>query len=105
VQGLLQLGDNFSLPKTNKKKMIIKFIKNIETNINKLPVPTQTFMRNKFISILNGLARSSYFLNEFEKQIIANRKVTNQYIKNNPNLLITRADKGNITVALDKDYY
>jgi len=40
--------------------MTIEFIKNIESNTNKLSVPTQAFMRNKSISILNGLARSSF---------------------------------------------
>jgi len=68
------LDDNFSLPETNKKKMTIEFIKNIESNINKLPIPTQAFMRNKSISILNGLARSSFILNDSDKQIIENKK-------------------------------
>jgi len=74
--------------------MTIKFIKNIESNINKLSVPTQAFMRNKFISILNDLARSSFILNDSDKQIIENKKITNQFINNNSNLLITRVDKG-----------
>jgi len=38
------LGDNFSLPETNKKKMTIEFIKNIESNINKLPAPHSHLM-------------------------------------------------------------
>jgi len=59
------LGDNFPLSETNKKKMTIEFIKNIESNINKLP--TQAFMRNKSMSILNGLARSSFILNDSDK--------------------------------------
>jgi len=67
VQCLLQLGNNFSLPETNKKKMTIEFIKNIESNINKLPAPAQTFMRNKSISILNGLERSSFIFNDSDK--------------------------------------
>jgi len=32
-------------------------------------------------------------------------KTTKQFIKNHPNLLFTRADKGNTTVALDKNDY
>jgi len=64
------LGDNFSLPEISKNKMTIEFIKNIESNINKLPVPTQAFIRNKSISIMNGLARSSFILNDSDKQIL-----------------------------------
>jgi len=78
------LGDNFSLPETNKKKMTIEFIKNIESNINKLPAPIQAFMRNKSIFIFNGLARSSFILNNSDKQIIENKKITNQFINNIP---------------------
>jgi len=81
VECLLQLGNNFSLPEINKKKITIEFIKNIESNINKLPAPTQAFMRNKSISILNGLARSFFILNDSDKQIIENKKITNQFIK------------------------
>jgi len=32
-------------------------------------------------------------------------KITNKFVKNNPNIIFTRADKGNITVALDKTEY
>jgi len=87
------------------KKITIEFIKNIESNINKIPVPTQAFTRNKSISILNDLARSFFILNDSDKQIIENKKITNQFINNNSNLLITKADKDNITVILDKNYY
>jgi len=94
----------FFLPKTNKKKMTIEFIKNIEPNINKFPVPTQAFMRNKSISMLNGLARSSFILNDIDEQIIENKKIITN-LSTIQIFFITRADKGNITVALDKDYY
>jgi len=65
--------------------MSIEFIefKNIESNINKLPVPTQAFIRNKSISVLNGLARSFFIFNDSDKQIIKNKKITNQFISNN----------------------
>jgi len=32
-------------------------------------------------------------------------KIANKFIKNNPNIIFTRADKGNITVALNKTEY
>ena len=32
-------------------------------------------------------------------------KSTHHFLKNNPNILITKADKGNTTVALDKTKY
>jgi len=38
-------------------------------------------------------------------QIIDLIKITNKFIKNNLNIIFTRADKGNITVALEKSEY
>ena len=35
--------------------------------------------------------------------MIQNAKLTHTFLKNNPNILITKADKGNTTVALDKN--
>jgi len=40
-----------------------------------------------------------------DPKIINLVKTTNKFIKNNPNLIYTRADKGNITVTLNKSDY
>ena len=41
----------------------------------------------------------------FEKQLKIVIKLTKAFIKNNKNLLITKADKGNTTVIIEKSYY
>ena len=41
----------------------------------------------------------------FQKQVIENSKLTKNFLKNNPHILITKADKGNTTVAMDKNKY
>jgi len=103
-QCLLQLGENFSLPTINLEKTIIEVVKNIENNTNKFP-ETQLIIRNRIIPIINNLASSSShndFLSTKISQLVKNTKL---FSKNNPNILFTRADKGNITVALDRDMY
>ena len=41
----------------------------------------------------------------FKKQVIENSKLKKNFLKNNPHILITKADKGNTTVAMDKNKY
>jgi len=99
----LQLGENFSLPTNNKKEIIFEFIKNIERNIKKFPVPSQMAVRNHSIPLLNNLLSFSPHRNQ--SQVLHLVKIVKRFLNDNPNLIITKADKGNITVALDKDDY
>lgn len=105
TQCLLQLGDNFSLPSNNLEKTVVEVIKNIENNTKKFPIDTQLNIRNRVIPIINNLSSFSPDNNPINGQIRRLLKSTKQFIKNNPNVIFTRADKGNSTVALDKDVY
>jgi len=40
-----------------------------------------------------------------EKKLIGLNKVTINFCKNNPDVIFTRADKGNVTVVIDKIEY
>lgn len=104
IQGLLQLGDNFSLPFNNKEKTTMEFIKNIEFNIQKLPIPIQMSVRNRSSSIINGkFLRPSQ--NSYNRTLVDLTRKTKRFLQSNPSLILTRADKGNVTVALDRDVY
>ena len=105
IQSLIQLGDNFSLPFPKKDSLTMEFIKNVENNIRKLPVASQTCVRNRSAPIINRLPSysfpHSYALEELNRLASA----TSSFLKENPNLILTRADKGNVTVALNRDDY
>jgi len=104
VQTLLQLDQNFSLPPNNTQNNIIQLIKNIENNIIKLYPDTQIEIRNKTIPTLHNL-KSPLKLDHTEQKILKLLNITNTFIKNNPNIIYTKTDKGNITVALNKTDY
>jgi len=105
VKRLLQFGHNFSLPMTNPDNSIIQLIKNIENNIIKLNDDTQNTIRNWSIPLLHKLKNSSHIRDNMDSTIMNLMTYTKKFIKSNPNLIFTRADKGNITVALNKlDY-
>jgi len=105
VQSLLQLGQNFSLPPTNNKHNIIQLVKNIENNIINLHLDIQTKVRNRSIPFIHNLLSRSSNVNPTDTKLLDRLKITNKFIKDNPNIIYTRADKGNITVALDNNEY
>ena len=78
---------------------------NIEHNIKKLPTQAQTIVRNHSSPIINSLSKPSS-LNYYPYLTLSNlASETRRFLEQNPNLILTRADKGNITVALDRDVY
>jgi len=43
--------------------------------------------------------------NIIDKTLLSLKTLTTRFCKNNPNILFIRADKGNVTVALDRNEY
>jgi len=105
VQCLLQLGQNFSMPVINIKNSITQLIKNIENNIIKLDAEIQTEIRNRSIPILHNMLSKPRHNNLTDVDIIELLEVTKKFLKSNPDIIYTRADKGSVTVALDKKEY
>lgn len=103
VQRVLQLGENFSLPSLDKNEVTIEFIKNFENSLKKLPLQVRPYIRNRSAHIINKLP----FYTPPRNPLITTDLVrtTKDFLKNNTNLILTRSDKGNVTVALDRDVY
>jgi len=55
--------------------------------------------------LIHNLLSKTLYQSKIDINIINLFEFTKTFIKNNPNILFTRADKGNITVALDKLEY
>jgi len=56
------------------------------------------------MSVIHNFTSKSLYKESTDIQIIDLIKITNKFIKNNPNIIFIRADK-NITVALEKTEY
>ncbi|EFN68675.1 hypothetical protein EAG_08791, partial [Camponotus floridanus] len=102
VQKVLQLGENFSMPTLNKNEVTIEFIKNFENSFKKLPVHVRPHIRNRSAHIINKLPSYIPPRNPLISTVLM--RSTKDFFKNNTNL-ISRSDKGNVTVALDRDFY
>ena len=77
----------------------------MENNIHKLPNSAESTIRSRSDSILNLLPSFPFpnppLINTFKHLT----HTTNTFLRENPNLILTRADKGNVTVAMDRDNY
>ncbi|KYN43063.1 hypothetical protein ALC56_02502, partial [Trachymyrmex septentrionalis] len=90
----------------NKDLIVFEFIKNWENSVRKLQIPFQKAFRNSGAHIINLFSFSySYFNKQVNNILIKLKNKMRQFLKNNQNLIITKADKGNMSVALNKDMY
>lgn len=109
VRRLLQFGEEFCLPVvSHSDKIITEFIKHIENNLHKIRNKQPEIainIRNQSLPIIHSLSRNNSVPNSLDKDIMRDLRATKEFIKKNTDILFTRADKGNITVALDKSVY
>jgi len=62
-------------------------------------------MRSQLFNFLKPLHKLEQCNFNIDSEILDAVSITKRFIKNNPNILFTRADKGNTVVALDKNDY
>jgi len=106
VMGLLQLGEDFCLPSTDNADSTTQCIKHIENNFSRLHGNNSiNKIRNQIFPFINNLNKNNKSITETEYNLITAAKTTKNFIKNNPDILFTRADKGNTVVALDRSDY
>jgi len=107
VSNLLQFGEKFSLPSLyNKKQSIHEIIKDVESNIKSFHIENQTRIRNIIIPQFHRFLHTESLKNTTNEKLIALHNYTIDFQRKNPEIIYTRADKGNITVALNKmDYF
>jgi len=105
VSNLLQLGEGFSFPFfKSKKESVIEFIKDFEgtgfkNNKQKIKI------RNTVVTQLDRFINNKQSVDNIQLELMRLLKNTRSFCKINTNIIFTKADKGNITVALDRAHY
>jgi len=106
VSTLLQFGDSFCPPMPfNKKFAIHEFIKDIESNRATHKISNQFLIRNTSIPQFHKFLKNTPPKNIINENLLHMYHTTQQFCRDNHNIMFTKADKGNITVALDKEHY
>ena len=102
IQGYLALGPKFSLPISPKEVDIFRLISEIESIITCIPVGEQDLVRSRATNLVtNFIHFNSYF--QPPSQDLENE--TKRFLKNHLNLIVTKSDKGNVTVIMNKNAY
>lgn len=99
---LVQLGNRFGLLISNrdKEKLIIEFMKTIEVNIEREEVELQNRVRNRCLSLLKKFVNDHH--NTINKEFATWLTAIKNFLRENPDSIFTRADKGHVTVALNR---
>jgi len=107
VKILLQLGERFGLPleTKNNEKMVVEFIKYIENNLFREVDSISSEVRSQSIPIIKRMFKIKNNMNVNEKFLLRCLQITKKFVKDNTDILFTKADKGNATVAIDIDDY
>lgn len=103
AQNILSMGHNFNLPYNNQNIPIAKIISSIETCISKEENAEiiRPEVNNILVNFINKKTQEKKKHTIFE---IDARK-TKKFIKDNDDIIVCRADKGNSTVIMDKKDY
>lgn len=105
IQWLLSHGKKFALPYKKEEFPLLKYIADGEECIKTLnDREVQENARNKFTGILMNY-NNKHSLSNREKYTVRTVERTQQFLKTNKNVIILSADKGNVTVAMDKKEY
>jgi len=103
---LLQLDNNFSLPPSiDKKFTVYEFIKDLENNNRGFNDACKSKIRASVVPCLENFLLNNYFNDNNELELLNLYKTTTVFYKKNPNVIFTRADKGNVIMALCKYKY
>jgi len=110
VLNFLSLGENFSLPMnpTVKKDRLIstiETIKNFEFNSHKVPENIADKLRNNISNSLQKFLRRNKHQSFIDRTILNDFSACKKFLRNNNDIFVTRANKGQVTVILDKKTY
>ena len=106
VSDIIRLGDKFSSSSvSSKNEHIFEIVKDLETSIHKIPEEKQDEFRHKVLSLSSKYINKPKHISDFDRLIAKNIKYTQEFLKDEKQLLVTKADKGNITVVLNKSDY
>lgn len=109
VIDVISLGPKFNIPSSDiTNNDILTSVKNLETGLSRtdLDLDTKNDIRQFLVNTYSCKKGSSKHIPLAEREFSKKLSITKSFLKNNSDsLLITRADKGNLTVCMSKSDY
>jgi hypothetical protein len=110
VLRVLSLGDRFGLPlevndRRDRVDSVLQVIKNFELNIQKISEEAANETRGSLVGLLLNYLTMNRHTNYIEKHILKLFHKCRSFLKKNSDVFVTNADKGQVTVVMDKSTY
>lgn len=107
VSDLLSLGDGFAMPlhqfqKNDRLNFVLDVVKNVETIYGNVPAENKDTVRLSVANTLQKFLRERKHINYLDKHLFNSFTFTKKFLHDNNDILVTKADKGQITVVMDK---
>lgn len=108
IECILSYGPKFSVHQIKNEIPLTKIILDVEEIIkNNKDDTIHNYLRGKFSTIVSNHYHKTNNNSIDRKKFILNKayKSTKQFLRNNPDLIVTSADKGNTTIIMNKLEY
>ncbi|XP_057325921.1 uncharacterized protein LOC130667978 [Microplitis mediator] len=101
VLDLACLGKNFGIPCRNNRFPLERLMTILELEIINLSDEEKIDVRSAYTEVIKNYCRTGNATCELSWKI----RVTSKFIKENPEIIFLKADKGNVTVVVDREFY
>lgn len=105
VSNVLALRQKFNVKQDNKSVNTAQIIANVEPEIQKLGSEAKTELRLKLANIITNFKQMRTRYSTKERFLKEQLQETKTYLKDNDDILVVNADKGNTTVIITKEEY
>ncbi|XP_011869607.1 PREDICTED: uncharacterized protein LOC105562989, partial [Vollenhovia emeryi] len=110
IKNFLSLGEGFGLPisqtqKRDRECSTLEIIKSFEVNCYKIPDEMIESTRSSLASSLHTFLNRSTHMNFMDKYFLIEFDRCKRFLRDNDDVFVTRADKGQVTVIMDRDDY
>jgi len=110
ILNVLSLGDKFSVPINckdyrDRRDTTLNVIKNFESSCYMFPDNSLDKLRAVIVNLIGKYLYSSKHINYIESFILREINTCKKFLKDNGDLFVTKADKGQVTVIMDKQTY
>jgi len=110
VLNFLSLGEKFALPLNvnNSKDRVdttLAIVKNFEASSHKIPERVVDKLRSSLVNILKKNLQNNKHVNYIDARLQKEYIACKRFLKNNDDIFVTKADKGQVTVIMDKTVY
>ncbi|XP_071576008.1 uncharacterized protein [Temnothorax nylanderi] len=110
VSSFLSLGDKFALPinqldKRDRANSVLEVIKNFEVNAHKFPDSAVNNVRGSLTDSLHRFLVDQNHVDRVDRYILNKYAECKKFLRDNQDVFVTRADKDQVTVIMDRDEY